>query len=132
MARQDVVAVVLEVTVAVEIDLDGPVKAELGSDRMTAIVSDGMAAMDSTMVTMRGSKWAVVAGDTVSEVVSLRAIDGQTVMRWKQVQKVDRRSQVASHLTRITQSDLSQAVQRQSDLLGSEPDSNPTQPVKSK
>ncbi len=58
MDRQDAVAVVSDV--AVEIDLDGPVQAVtvLGSDRMVVIdsKSDGMAAMDSTMVTMRSSR----------------------------------------------------------------------------
>ena len=42
MARQDVVAVVSEV--AVEINLDGPVQAVIGSDLMVAMDSDGMAA----------------------------------------------------------------------------------------
>jgi hypothetical protein len=110
MTRQDVVAVVADV--AVEIDLDGPEQAVIGSDRMVAIDSDRMAAINSTMVRMRNSKWVDVEGDTVSKVVSLRAIDGQTVMRWKQVQKVDSGSQVASHLIRITPSGLSSAVQR--------------------
>ncbi len=54
MDRQDAVAVVSDV--AVEIDSDGPVQAVLGSDRMVAIDSDGMAAMDATMVTMRSSR----------------------------------------------------------------------------
>ncbi len=44
-----------------------------------------------------------VEGDTVSKVVSLRAMDGQTVMWWKQVQKVDFCCQVGSHLIRTTQ-----------------------------
>ena len=54
MTRQDVVAVVADV--AVEIDLDGPVQAVIGSDWMVALASDRMTAIDSTMVTMRDSK----------------------------------------------------------------------------
>ncbi len=52
------VAVVVAVVSKVAVDIDDPslAQATLGSDRMAAIVSDGMAAMDSTMVTMRGSK----------------------------------------------------------------------------
>ena len=129
MTRQ-FVAVVADV--AVEIDLDGPEQAVIGSDRMVAIDSDRMAAINSTMVRMRNSKWVDVEGDTVSKVVSLRAMDGQSIMRWKQVQKVDSGSQVASHLTRITQwVVLSGAAEKDSELLRSEPNSNLTQPVRS-
>jgi hypothetical protein len=55
----------------------------MGSDLMMAIDSDAMAVMDSTMVAMRGSKYVDVVGDTVWKVVSLRAMEGQTFMRWK-------------------------------------------------
>jgi hypothetical protein len=58
MAQQDDVAVV-SLDVAVEIDVDGPMQAKIGSGQKVAIDSGVMAKMGSTwtMVTKRGSNF---------------------------------------------------------------------------